>query len=220
MSWEKLTLSPPREGNGGTMDPDLPHVYVSTENYSVLENLLNRRNRPYTEWKPVVEKMLRDDFNVDTNLVKVSWSQKAGCMMCPCSPGFIIKPRYTIMNTCYNAPGYDKIGACRVEIEKIGYHKSMWLTVRWIEPQVEVESELKNKNVVFTGAMALPRKDLMAMAKSAGVNVQNAVNQDTNFLVLATGINPSGPISSTKHRKARQLGIAIISEDDFMEKVN
>ena len=31
-------------------------------------------------------------FRPDINTFKLVWSQKAGCSMCPCSPGFVIKP--------------------------------------------------------------------------------------------------------------------------------
>ena len=63
-------------------------VYVHVENESLLEDLCNRTSRPFNLYKPVVEKALRDKgFEFD----KLRWSQKAGCSMCPCSPGFILE---------------------------------------------------------------------------------------------------------------------------------
>lgn len=62
-------------------------VYVRPTTYSVMENLLNRRNRPWKVWKPLVERELRD-AGVQG---KVRWSQYAGCKMCPCSPGFVLE---------------------------------------------------------------------------------------------------------------------------------
>ena len=62
-------------------------VYVDLDGESVLENLQNRRDRPYNVYKKeVLPTMLRLlGLPVAT---KLSWSQKAGCS-CPCSPGFI-----------------------------------------------------------------------------------------------------------------------------------
>jgi len=218
MPWEKLSLSEPRRtfGQRGTFAPSLPHIYVSTEDYSVMENLVNRTNRPYQEWKPVVKKMLEDDFDIDTSKVTISWSQRAGCTMCPCSPGFIIKPK-----ALPRPRHYQTVEGAHEEIRKIGSWTSMWLTVRWTEPETVVESRLKNKKVVFTGAMAVPRKELMAAAKNAGVTVQSAVNRDTDYLVCSADQDLRGdqPNPSTKYRKARSLGKTIIDENEFMEAV-
>lgn len=62
-------------------------VYVNPSNYSIMENFLNRTNRPWKLWKPLVEKELKD-AGVQG---KVRWSQYAGCKMCPCSPGFVLE---------------------------------------------------------------------------------------------------------------------------------
>lgn len=57
-------------------------VYVWPEGESIMENLLNRRNRPYKEYR----KLLADQAFMQN----ARWSQHAGCRMCPCSPGFIL----------------------------------------------------------------------------------------------------------------------------------
>jgi hypothetical protein len=62
-------------------------VYVEPTTYSVMENLFNRRNRPWKAYKPLVEAELRN-AGVQG---KVHWSQYAGCKMCPCSPGFVLE---------------------------------------------------------------------------------------------------------------------------------
>lgn len=58
------------------------HVFIEGE--SILENLENRRSRPYTEFK----KLLAPIFKM-LGVAKARWSQKAGCS-CGCSPGFIL----------------------------------------------------------------------------------------------------------------------------------
>jgi len=63
-----------------------PRLYVGVNDETILQNLINRRNRPYNIYK----KMLRDSLVGEVfDLSKLSWSQYAGCS-CPCSPGFII----------------------------------------------------------------------------------------------------------------------------------
>jgi len=64
-----------------------PRVYVEWPNYSVLENLVNRNNRPYNLIKKQLEKLLRDN---GIKFDKMSWSKFAGCTMCACSGGFIL----------------------------------------------------------------------------------------------------------------------------------
>lgn len=63
-------------------------VYISIEDETMLDNLIERRNRPYERWKPIVEEALRDH---GIKFEEIKWNQKAGCSMCPCSPGFVIK---------------------------------------------------------------------------------------------------------------------------------
>lgn len=66
-----------------------PRIYVWPEGETIMENLQNRRGRPYNVYKKEVLPAL---FRVlGLRDITVGWSQKAGCTMCPCSPGFIVK---------------------------------------------------------------------------------------------------------------------------------
>jgi len=63
-------------------------IYVWPQGETIMDNLMNRKQRPHTIYKKevipsVLEKM---GLSADT---KVRWSQYAGCS-CPCSPGFIV----------------------------------------------------------------------------------------------------------------------------------
>lgn len=63
-----------------------PRVYVNCPDESVFDNFANRVARPHLVWKPrVVEALKRIGVTG-----KLSWNIKAGCSMCPCSPGFIL----------------------------------------------------------------------------------------------------------------------------------
>lgn len=62
-----------------------PRLYVSTSGETLLDNLMNRTTRPVNVWGKAVRKALAALELSGT----VGWYNKAGCAMCPCSPGFI-----------------------------------------------------------------------------------------------------------------------------------
>ena len=65
-----------------------PRLYIWVDKEAVLENLENRRKRPYTIYRMAVPEILKKaGFNSEG--VKANWSQTAGCS-CGCSPGFIL----------------------------------------------------------------------------------------------------------------------------------
>lgn len=67
-----------------------PRIYVSPDGETVMENFVEgRHTRPYTLYKAEVLPQLFRLLGL--NSIKVGWSKKAGCTMCPCSPGFIVK---------------------------------------------------------------------------------------------------------------------------------
>jgi len=70
-------------------------IYMWPEE-TVFENLVNRRSRPYNEWKkeviPLVMDWLKTNMPNHYNALKDSkwgWRKNCGCGMCPCSPGFV-----------------------------------------------------------------------------------------------------------------------------------
>ena len=80
-------------------DKNKAYVWVSGE--SVLENLANRRSRPYKFYQeevlPIVLKEVAEkhpELSIDLNEKNWGWRSKCGCSMCPCSPGFIQKTGY------------------------------------------------------------------------------------------------------------------------------
>jgi len=75
-------------------------VYFWPEGESVLENLANRRNRPYTEYRKLLPEVFKELRSRGINLPdnpKANWSQKAGCS-CGCSPGFILPDYHSCMS--------------------------------------------------------------------------------------------------------------------------
>lgn len=81
---------------------------------------------------------------------------------------------------------------------------------------------LYGENIVFTGALSMPRAEAGKIASELGCNVGNSVSKKTTMLVV--GIQDTtklaGYSKSSKHRKAEELinkgvDIRILSERDF-----
>ncbi len=81
-----------------------------------------------------------------------------------------------------------------------------------IEPmESEKALPLEGKSFVFTGGLkGMKRSDAKRIVMSLGGEVQSTVGRNTDFVVV--GENPG-----SKLRKARELGIRIIGEKEFME---
>lgn len=89
------------------------------------------------------------------------------------------------------------------------------------------EGSLYGENLVFTGALSLPRKDAAKIAADLGCNVGNSVSKKTSILVVGTQDTSKlgGYEKSSKHRQAEELiekgvSIKILSEKDFVEMCN
>lgn len=72
---------------------------------------------------------------------------------------------------------------------------------------------LTGKTVVFTGEMeSLSRPEAQRLARQAGGNVSSNVSKKTDFVVI-------GNSPGSKYDAARELGVKIITESEFMEMV-
>lgn len=67
------------------------------------------------------------------------------------------------------------------------------------------------KSFCFTGALSLPRKEAQSMVKTLGGSIKTSVGNDLDFLVV-----DDIESHSSKANKAKALGIALITEDDFI----
>ncbi len=71
------------------------HLYIHFEGESIIDQLFNRRHRPYQMYKkeviPIILKYMEQHYPEVYEKIKDTkwqWSQKCGCTLCPCSPGF------------------------------------------------------------------------------------------------------------------------------------
>ena len=84
----------PSRTQRGRFRTEKSKIYIFIEKETIIENLVNRRSRPVTEYRKLLPEILKA-FEEKTGYKpeKVSWSQRAGCP-CGCSPGFIIQGSY------------------------------------------------------------------------------------------------------------------------------
>lgn len=59
-------------------------IYVSIADETILQNLMNRGSEPVSDYRKLVIAQYPEFEG------RIKWSRKAGCKMCPCSPGFIL----------------------------------------------------------------------------------------------------------------------------------
>jgi len=86
--------------------------------------------------------------------------------------------------------------------------------IRIIKQEIAVGS-LTGKSFCFTGAMEYKRKDLQDMVTAQGGTNLDSVTKNLTYLVIADPNSTSG-----KAKKARELGITLISPEQFLEMVN
>ena len=84
------------------------------------------------------------------------------------------------------------------------------------QDEQSINNKLNGKMFVITGSLIhfKNRKELQAIIKKLGGKVANSVSTKTNYL-----INNDVNSSSSKNKKAKELGIPIISEEDFDEMI-
>ena len=87
-----------------------------------------------------------------------------------------------------------------------------FLTVRQIE-RVSKQSVLSNKTLVFTGSMvSLSRDEAKLLARKNGAHVTESVSRKTDFVI-------AGNEAGSKAEKAVELGVAILSEAEFLKMI-
>jgi len=74
-------------------------------------------------------------------------------------------------------------------------------------------SPVAGKTVVFTGSLqAMSRSEAKAQAEALGANVAGAVSQKTDYVV-------AGPGAGSKEKKARELGLTVLTEPEWLELI-
>jgi DNA ligase (NAD+) len=76
-----------------------------------------------------------------------------------------------------------------------------------------VTTVLTGKTVVFTGTLSLPRSEAKKLVETAGGTVSGSVSRKTDYVV-------AGGEAGSKLDKAREFGVAVLSEDEFRSLVD
>jgi DNA ligase (NAD+) len=75
------------------------------------------------------------------------------------------------------------------------------------------KSPVAGMTVVFTGAMeTMTRSEAKAQAEALGANVAGSVSKNTKYVV-------AGPGAGSKEKKARELGLTVLSEEDWLKLI-
>jgi DNA ligase (NAD+) len=83
-----------------------------------------------------------------------------------------------------------------------------FLTIEDAVNAATADSELSGKTIVFTGTLSMARPEAKARAESLGAKVTESVSKKTDYVVV-------GADAGSKEKKARELGLRILSEDEF-----
>lgn len=88
------------------------------------------------------------------------------------------------------------------------------LTIRDYAPPKVSESPVTGKTVVFTGKLSrMGREEAKAQAESLGARVGSAISKNTDYLV-------AGEDAGSKLKKAAELGVKVLSEDEWISLIN
>jgi DNA ligase (NAD+) len=87
------------------------------------------------------------------------------------------------------------------------------VTVTDFEPP-SAASPIAGKTVVFTGTLeSMSRSEAKAQAEALGANVAGSVSRKTDYVV-------TGPGAGSKEKRARELGLAVLSEKQWRELIS
>jgi DNA ligase (NAD+) len=87
------------------------------------------------------------------------------------------------------------------------------LSITPYEAPARLDSTIAGKTVVFTGTlMRIGRKEAKTLAESLGAKVASSVSKKTDYVI-------AGADAGSKLKDATALGVAVLSEDEWMQLI-
>jgi len=87
------------------------------------------------------------------------------------------------------------------------------LTIADVSPPETATSAISGKTVVFTGTLeTMTRSEAKVKAESLGAKVSGSVSKKTDYVIV-------GADAGSKARKAADLGVAVLSEEDWQDLI-
>lgn len=77
---------------------------------------------------------------------------------------------------------------------------------------IPMTNPFTGRTIVFTGTLAMPRKEAKALAERLGAKVADGVTQNTDFVI-------AGRDAGAKLLKAKSLGLVVLDETEWTEMV-
>ena len=78
----------------------------------------------------------------------------------------------------------------------------------------DIDNFFNRKNIVFTGSLnSISRDEAKYLAKNVGAKIQTVVSKSTDYLII-------GKKAGSKEKKAKELKINTLSEEEFLKKIN
>ena len=97
-------------------------------------------------------------------------------------------------------------------INTINSLKNLGINTKYLGKEINTESKVSGKTFVITGTLSKPRDEYKEVLENLGANVTGSVTKKTDYVLV--GENPG-----SKYDKAKELGIKIISEEEYEELV-
>ena len=98
--------------------------------------------------------------------------------------------------------------------QKLAQFKKLGLNIHSPEVPEEQSQMLSGKSFVITGTLpSMGREEMSQRLKQAGAKVQSSVSSKTDYLV-------AGEAAGSKLKKAIDLGVTVLSEDDTLAMIN
>ena len=88
-----------------------------------------------------------------------------------------------------------------------------YVTVEEYIDQTNYNSPIAGKTVVFTGTLErMARAEAKAQAQTLGAKVAGSVSKNTDYVIM-------GADAGSKAAKAKELGITILTEDEYLKLI-